>query len=99
MLPGGAIVLAGDLHWRVTPPDDPTDVTRGLERTIELARREKLDFVVFTPHVGARFYLDGSSTATSARPARTSTPCWRTSLKYLWCPEETVPCPAKDGGK
>ncbi len=61
VLPGGALVLAGDLHCHVAPPDDPTDVTRGLERTIELARREKLDFVVFTPHVGARFYLDAEA--------------------------------------
>lgn len=61
VLPGGALVLAGDLHCHVAPPDDPSDVTRGLDRTVELAREEKLDFVVFTPHVGARFYLDADA--------------------------------------
>lgn len=52
----GFVVLAGDMHCHVAPPDDPSDVVRDLPRTLTLARAEKLDFVVFTPHVGARFF-------------------------------------------
>ncbi|MGZ3478282.1 MAG: CehA/McbA family metallohydrolase [Polyangiales bacterium] len=52
-------VLAGDLHCHVAPPDDPSDVTRGLHRTADLAREESIDFVVLTPHVWSRFFLDG----------------------------------------
>lgn len=51
-------ILAGDLHCHVSPPDDPRDVSRGLAETVALAREEALDFVVLTPHVPARFYLD-----------------------------------------
>lgn len=52
----GFVVLAGDMHCHVAPPDDPSDVVRDLPRTLALARAEKLDFVVFVPHVGARFF-------------------------------------------
>jgi hypothetical protein len=49
-------LLAGDMHCHVSPPDDPSDVSRGLEDTLRLARAEGLDFVVLTPHVWSRFY-------------------------------------------
>jgi len=49
-------VLAGDFHCHVNPPDSPSDVARGIEETVELAAQEKLDFVVLTPHVPARFF-------------------------------------------
>ncbi len=51
-------VLAGDMHCHVSPPDDPSDVARDLDETLVLARKELLDFVVLTPHVGARFFMD-----------------------------------------
>lgn len=51
-------VLAGDLHTHVLPPDAPWHVTRGFTETATLAEREKLDFVVLTPHVPSRFFAD-----------------------------------------
>jgi len=51
------LVLAGDLHCHVSPPDRPPHVTRGLAETVALAREEKLDFVVLTPHLRAPFFL------------------------------------------
>lgn len=51
-------LLAGDMHCHVSPPDDPSDVSRDLDETLILARKELLDFVVLTPHVGARFFMD-----------------------------------------
>ena len=49
------ILLAGDMHCHVSPPDHPSHVHRGLDETYALAKREGLDFVVLTPHVWARF--------------------------------------------
>jgi hypothetical protein len=49
-------VLAGDLHCHVSPPDHPMEASRDPAATIDLARREGLDFVVLTPHVAARFF-------------------------------------------
>jgi len=54
------LLLAGDMHCHVTPPDDTTEVTRGLDETLDLARSEGLDFVVLTPHVWSRFFTDSS---------------------------------------
>jgi hypothetical protein len=51
-------VLAGDMHCHVLPPDAPWHVSRDLAATEALAREEGLDFVVLTPHVPARFFLD-----------------------------------------
>jgi hypothetical protein len=51
-------VVAGDMHCHVAPPDDASDVTRALPRTAALAKAEGIDFVVLTPHVWSRFYLD-----------------------------------------
>lgn len=47
-------ILAGDFHCHLTPPDGAPHVVRGLDETVALARRERLDFVVLTPHVRAR---------------------------------------------
>ncbi len=52
------LLLAGDMHCHVSPPDHPSDVTRGLPDTVKLARKEGLDFVVLTPHVWSRFFAD-----------------------------------------
>ncbi|MFO0590409.1 MAG: CehA/McbA family metallohydrolase [Polyangiaceae bacterium] len=57
-LPGGDVVLAGDMHCHVSPPDHPQEASRGPEETVRLAREEKLDFVVLTPHVPALFFED-----------------------------------------
>lgn len=51
-------LLAGDMHCHVLPPDSETHVTRDLATTVALAKQEKLDFVVLTPHVPARFFAD-----------------------------------------
>ncbi len=52
----GFLLLAGDMHCHINPPDHAPHATRGLSETIELANSEGLDFVVLTPHVGARFF-------------------------------------------
>ncbi len=52
------LLLAGDMHCHVMPPDSPSHVERGLAETLALARQEGLDFVVLTPHVRARFFMD-----------------------------------------
>ena len=54
------LVVSGDLHCHVTPPDDASDVTRALPATADLARAEGLGFVVLTPHVWSRFYMDAT---------------------------------------
>ncbi len=51
-------LLAGDFHCHVQPPDSEGEVSRGVPETIELARRERLDFVVLTPHVWSRFFQE-----------------------------------------
>jgi hypothetical protein len=56
-------LLAGDLHCHVTPPDRPPHVSRTLAETVALARAEKLDFVVLTPHVRAQFFLSEEARA------------------------------------
>ena len=53
-------ILAGDLHCHVSPPDSPQEATRGIAETVALARSERLDFVVLTPHIGALFFTDAS---------------------------------------
>lgn len=45
------VLLAGDLHCHVSPPDDRDHVSRDLAQTLELARAEGLDFIVLTPHI------------------------------------------------
>jgi hypothetical protein len=49
-------LFAGDLHCHVLGPDVPTEVVRDLEETVHLAKEEHLDFVLLTPHIGARFF-------------------------------------------
>jgi hypothetical protein len=59
-------ILAGDMHCHVSPPDGPDDVSRDLAGTAALAREEGLDFVVLTPHLPARFFLDPEQRARAA---------------------------------
>jgi hypothetical protein len=57
--PGSAyVLLSGDMHCHVAPPDWPPHVVRDLAETQRLAADEALDFVVLTPHVWARFFED-----------------------------------------
>jgi hypothetical protein len=51
-------VLSGDLHCHVMPPDADYHVSRELTDTIRIANEEHLDFVVLTPHVPSRFFLN-----------------------------------------
>jgi hypothetical protein len=46
------------MHCHVLPPDAPHHVSRGLAETVGLAQQEGLDFVVLTPHVPMRFFMD-----------------------------------------
>jgi hypothetical protein len=55
---GKRMVLAGDMHCHVRPPDASYHVSREVPATLALAREEGLDFVVLTPHVPARFFGD-----------------------------------------
>ena len=55
---GDRLVLGGDMHCHVMPPDSTHHVSRELPETLALAKSEGLDFVVLTPHVPARFYMD-----------------------------------------
>jgi len=60
---GDRWLLAGDMHCHVMPPDAPHHVSRELPDTLSLAKEEGLDFVVLTPHVPARFFLDDDARA------------------------------------
>lgn len=53
-------LLAGDMHCHLQPPDAPYHVSRQFPATVKLAVDEGLDFVVLTPHVPRRFFLDAS---------------------------------------
>lgn len=55
---GAYEVLAGDTHCHLLPPDAPSHVSRELLETVRIAGEEHLDFVVLTPHVPSRFFLD-----------------------------------------
>ena len=55
---GDRMILAGDLHCHVLPPDAPHHVSRELPEVLSRAKDESLDFVVLTPHVPARFFMD-----------------------------------------
>jgi hypothetical protein len=59
-------LLSGDMHCHVTPPDAPSDVNRTVADTIALARDEHLDFVVFTPHLPGRFFIDPAERTAAA---------------------------------
>lgn len=61
--PARYMLLAGDMHCHIAPPDQAPHVTRGAAETVELAHAEGLDFVVLTPHVAARFYQDDDERA------------------------------------
>jgi len=54
------VLLGGDMHCHVSPPDSPGHVSRGMVETAELARAEGLDFVVLTPHVPSQFFQSES---------------------------------------
>ncbi|GAC1546402.1 MAG: hypothetical protein NVS3B10_10370 [Polyangiales bacterium] len=64
------VLLAGDMHCHVAPPDDVGDVSRGFDETVALAEQRHLDFVVLTPHVASRFFADPSARSQVAEGQR-----------------------------
>ena len=56
--PSPYLLLAGDLHCHVSPPDWSEHVARGLSDTIAIARAEGLDFISLMPHAFSRFHAD-----------------------------------------
>ncbi|WP_050432855.1 hypothetical protein [Chondromyces crocatus] len=67
----GYRILGGDLHCHVRPPDGYPHVSRTVAETVALAREEKLDFVVLTPHLRAGFFLDEGRRAVAIAQQRT----------------------------
>lgn len=60
---GKLLLLAGDMHCHVAPPDGADDVSRDFDETVTLAKDHHLDFVLLTPHVWSRFFADASKRA------------------------------------
>ncbi len=56
--PAPWLLLAGDLHCHINPPDWSDHVARHLPETIQLARDEQLDFISLVPHVFSNLYED-----------------------------------------
>jgi len=56
--PAPYLLLAGDLHCHVNPPDWSGHVARHLPETIRLAHEEQLDFVSLLAHVWSGFQTD-----------------------------------------
>ena len=65
------VLLAGDLHCHVSPPDNPGHVGRNLPDTVTLAEEESLDFVVLSPHLWTGFLDDPSERAEALERTRT----------------------------
>ena len=65
------VLLAGDLHCHVSPPDNPGHVGRNLPDTVALAEEEGLDFVVLSPHLWSGFLEDPSERAEALERTRT----------------------------
>ena len=53
--PAPYLLLAGDLHCHINPPDWADHVARHLPETLRLAQQEQLDFVSLVPHVFSDF--------------------------------------------
>jgi hypothetical protein len=58
--PSPYLLLAGDLHCHINPPDWSEHVARHLPETVQLARAEQLDFVSLVPHVWSNFPADAA---------------------------------------
>ncbi|MFO0756868.1 MAG: hypothetical protein U0359_10270 [Byssovorax sp.] len=56
--PAPYLLLAGDVHCHINPPDWSDHVSRHLPETVALARAEGLDFVSLVPHVFTNFFAD-----------------------------------------
>lgn len=61
--PAPYLLLAGDLHCHINPPDWSDHVARHLPETIRLALDEQLDFVSLVPHVFSDLYEDPGTPA------------------------------------
>ncbi|MFT3774818.1 MAG: hypothetical protein QM820_56440 [Minicystis sp.] len=58
--PAPYMILAGDLHCHINPPDWSDHVARKLPETIQIAREEQIDFISLVPHVFSDFpEIDG----------------------------------------
>lgn len=55
-LQGTLRLWAGDMGFRLSPPDDPKDVRREMRESLELLAKSGLDFVYITPKIRARFF-------------------------------------------
>jgi hypothetical protein len=68
------LLLAGDTHCHVSPPDVPWHASRDFGETARLAAREGLDFVILTPHIASRFWesAEGREDVVAAQRALTS---------------------------
>lgn len=51
-------LYGGDMAFRISPPDRADEIKRSRDTTLLMMRRSKLDFVMMTPRVPARFFLD-----------------------------------------
>ena len=67
------LLLAGDTHCHVSPPDVPWHASRDFADTVRLAEREGLDFVILTPHIAARFWETDEDRAAVVEAQRTVT--------------------------
>ncbi|MEP7125451.1 MAG: hypothetical protein ABJE95_31250 [Byssovorax sp.] len=56
--PAPYLLLAGDLHCHINPPDWSDHVARHLPETLQLAKDEGLDFISLVPHVFSDLYRD-----------------------------------------
>ena len=52
------VLLAGDTHCHVSPPDNPGHVSRDLPSTVALAEAEGIDFLLLSPHLWDEFYAE-----------------------------------------
>lgn len=59
--PAPYLLLAGDVHCHINPPDWSDHVARHLLETIALAHAEGLDFISLVPHVFSGFYADAEA--------------------------------------
>ena len=44
--------IPGDLHMHVSPPDDPNDVAMSAAQIARAAKKQGMEFVILTPHMG-----------------------------------------------
>jgi hypothetical protein len=97
--------FAGDVHMHCSPPDDPADVSLGIDQIAARAREQKMDFVVLTPHLwpsrrGHGFDAQWREMATTARKVASPTLIpgieWTTPQGHFTVAGVDVPVLGKD---